>query len=197
VGLIDKLVGVGKSLIDGVADGVDRFVQTADEKTAARAAAEAAKREYELQIGAVVAEYEKGVEETVRSEIAARRDVMLAEIQQGDNFTKRARPTVIYSGLVVIVLGEILGLRYIVLQHLVGGTEAVFQQILDASNQILSDFLWVWAGVVGVYTIGRSAEKRGAMSKWVSRITGNETPAPPKSLEDQLAGSVRARLRGV
>ena len=42
------------------------------------------------------------IEQTIRAELGAKARALVAELAQGDNYTKRARPTVVYAGLIFI-----------------------------------------------------------------------------------------------
>lgn len=91
----------------------------------------------------------------------ARRDVIVAELNQGDNYTKRARPTIVYGGLV-----------FIGLVHVVFPMVAAFTNITTPDLALPPEFWWTWGGVTGVYSLGRSAEKRGVKNKLVGAVTG-------------------------
>jgi len=94
--------------------------------------------------------------------VDAQKSIMVAEMQQADNYTKRARPTLVYAGLF-----------FIFLVHVALPMIAFFSP--DTSGPELSlpqEFWWAWSGVCGVWVIGRSAEKRGASNKLVNLITG-------------------------
>ena len=93
--------------------------------------------------------------------IEAQRAIMVAEMQQGDTYTKRARPTVVYAGLF-----------FIFLVHVAFPMISWFtkQQMPDLS--LPDQFWWAWSGVVAVWFIGRSAERRGAAGRIVKAITG-------------------------
>ena len=78
-------------LIKGVASIVDQF-HTSDEE----------KAELQLKAKAMVLQHIEQAEESLRIELQARERIMVAEMQSGDNFTKRARPTLVYAGLAMI-----------------------------------------------------------------------------------------------
>ena len=87
---------------------------------------------------------------------------MVAELDQGDNYTKRARPTIAYAGLAFILLDHVL-LPYI---SFFSGRE-----VPDIT--LPADFWYVWGAVCSVWAIGRTMEKRGSMSKVTKMITGS------------------------
>lgn len=100
----------------------------------------------------------------------AQRDVIVAELQQDDKYTKRARPTIAYSGIAVLILNHII-LPW-----------AAFFSGTDASGlpsvELPAEFWWGWTGVVGVWAIGRSVEKKAKIQgegpgKYTRMITGS------------------------
>jgi hypothetical protein len=97
-------------------------------------------------------------------------DVIKAELQQGDNFTKRARPMVVYAGLLFIFLNYVF---IPTLCHLAGqplGNGGVLE--------LPSDFWLAWGGIVATWSIGRSFEKTGASNRVTQLITASKAPAP-------------------
>jgi hypothetical protein len=95
--------------------------------------------------------------------IAAQRDIMVAEMQQLDNYTKRARPTIVYAGLFFIFMVHV-----------------AFPLLTWYTKQVLptlalpEEFWWTWGGVCGVWIIGRTMEKKGLGGAVVSAITGTK-----------------------
>lgn len=120
----------------------------------------------------IVAEKDAMVEQTLVSEIENKTKVMVAEIQSGDKYTSRARPTVVYAGIVMFVLAYIVlpFLAWLILLLAPAGTPAL-------ALTIPPDFMFAWAGVVGVYSFGRTMEKRGNGSAATQIITGQKTPS--------------------
>jgi len=116
---------------------------------------EADKAQAQLGIQGLLTERDNTVDKS-------RRDIIVAELNQGDNYTKRARPTIIYAGLVFI------GLVHVVFPILKG-----LLQINTPELTLPSQFWWSWSGVSGIYALGRSAEKRGVKNKLVGMITGS------------------------
>ncbi|MBN2060716.1 MAG: holin family protein [Deltaproteobacteria bacterium] len=93
--------------------------------------------------------------------IEAQRSIIVSEMSQGDSFTKRARPTIVYAGLAFIFLVHV---AFPIIAYINGQ---------DLPQLSLPDqFWWAWTGVCGVWIIGRSAEKKGIENKVVSMITG-------------------------
>ncbi len=106
----------------------------------------------------------KLVEERENSIVAAKKDIIVAEMQQGDAFTKRARPMIVYSGLFFIFLVHV-ALPFI----------AFFSHREMPSLVLPEQFWWAWGGVCSIWVIGRSAEKAkvgGQIGKIAGLITG-------------------------
>jgi hypothetical protein len=94
------------------------------------------------------------VEMTYRQEVDAKAAVMVAELQQDDNYTKRARPTLLYSGLVAALLeGALKAYAFF------GGLP---EGMVPPASFFPAAFWASWAGVAGLYSIGRTVEKRAA-----------------------------------
>lgn len=115
---------------------------------------DAEKAQAELQLQEMLQERENAV-------IEAQQSIIVAEMQQADNYTKRARPTLVYAGLF-----------FIFLVHVCFPLIAYFTKEQLPGLSLPEEFWWAWSGVCGIWVIGRSAEKRGAAGKVVSMITG-------------------------
>ena len=101
---------------------------------------------------------QEAVETTVQARYAAVAGIIRAEMEHGDNFTKRARPSLVYSGLGMFIV-QMLGSPWV-------------------EFQIPEQFIFTWGGVCGVWVLGRSAERvksEGAVGKLASLATGNST----------------------
>jgi len=94
--------------------------------------------------------------------IDAQKSIIVSEMQQADNYTKRARPTLVYAGLF-----------FIFLVHVALPMIAFFSNKIMPDLTLPEEFWWAWTGVCGVWVLGRSAEKRGASNKLVNLITGS------------------------
>lgn len=116
---------------------------------------DAEKAQAELGLQQMLQERETGL-------IDATKSVIVAEMQQGDSYTKRARPTIVYSGLV-----------FIFLVHVVLPSIAFFKGTSMPTLSLPEQFWWAWGGVCSVWIIGRSAERRGTTGKLVNMITGS------------------------
>ena len=95
---ISKILGGGaKELFGGVDKLIGRFKASPEEKQA-----------FKLEFEKLVQQRDSEIEDTIRAELGAKERVLVAELQQGDNYTKRARPTVVYAGLGFIFINYCL-----------------------------------------------------------------------------------------
>ena len=149
--LSDVFSGTIGGLVDSIGKLADRFITTPDEKKA-----------FELELQKLVEAKQQDAELTLRSEIESRERVLVAELSQEDKMTKRARPSVVYAGLFYIFLNYCL---FPIVAYSTGHPPIELP---------LPDAFWVgWSGIVMMWTIGRTMEKRGdAMSKPTQIITG-------------------------
>lgn len=108
---------------------------------------------------ALAVEIDKHEESTVN----AQRDIIVAEMNQQDKYTKRARPTIVYAGLLFIFLVHVFFPFY---TYWTKETVPVLA---------LPDAFWyTWGGVCGVWILGRSYEKaNGVADLTTGLITGN------------------------
>jgi hypothetical protein len=93
--------------------------------------------------------------------VESQKSIMVSEMQQGDAYTKRARPTLVYAGL-----------AFICLVYVLFPIAAFFTGRPMPQLSLPGEFWAAWGGVCSVWVIGRSAEKRGAANKIVNMITG-------------------------
>jgi hypothetical protein len=154
--------GVG-TLVEQVGGVVDKFHMSGEEK-----------QRFKLELEALLQKRDSEIEETIRTELQAKERVLVAELTQGDSYTKRARPTIVYAGLAFIFLNYCL---IPAIQSLAGVTVEPFE---------LPNAFWAgWSGIVATWSIGRSAEKRGARNRLTSIITGSGTS---RLLDDEAQG---------
>jgi len=131
-----------------------------------------ATEEEKLQIVAQLAPMIEARDLTI---VEAQKSIIVAEMQQGDNYTKRARPTVVYAGL-----------AFIALVHVVVPVTVAFVSAFSTSPEPVAvltnlktltlpeEFWWAWTSVCGIWAVGRSMEKRGVSNKLVEMLTGNK-----------------------
>ena len=99
----------------------------------------------------------------------AQKEIIVAELNQSDNYTKRARPTIVYMGLAFIAM------VYVIFPMFQWGWIFYTGKQLPLGLPSLTlppEFWWAWAGVCGIYSIGRTMEKNG--EGFSSLIPGNK-----------------------
>lgn len=118
------------------------------------------KKELKLEIERMLHVRDMALMENLNAELGAKERILVAELQQGDSYTKRARPTVIYVGLIAMIL----------------------QGLNAVAFTLPTEFWYAWSALVGTYAIGRSAEKVKANGNGLTRlITGS--PEVPTMLK--------------
>ena len=94
-----------------------------------------------------------------------------------EKYTKRARPTVVYGGMLLIFLNWLVevGLKYTATLQFNTLTDSQLEQLTTLTQiNLPPEFYITWASITSVYAVGRSVEKRGVSNKVVSAITGNK-----------------------
>lgn len=179
-GFSEFLLGGAGSLVDQVGKVVDEFHLSAEEK-----------QQLNIQMQELVIKREQMLQESIQAEMSSKERVLVAEISQGDTYTKRARPTVVYAGLIFILLNYTIVPGIALLSG--RGSEKCETSLVNGQNiqtcrsghlELPEEFWWAWAGIVGTWSIGRSAEKIGTRNKLTSLITGSSGPA----VEDGAVG---------
>ena len=118
----------------------------------------------ETEKKALQAQLANAIEERDINRDRVKAEVMKAELSQGDTYTKRARPTVVY-----------LGLLFIFLVHVAFPIAAFFSgKPMPAALSLPTEFWYTWGGVCSVWMIGRTMERQGAASGVIQAITGNK-----------------------
>lgn len=117
---------------------------------------EAEKSAAQVRLQAILQERENAL-------IEAQKSVMVAEMGQGDTYTKRARPTIVYAGLLFIFLVHV---AFPIITYISG------RALPELS--LPTEFWWSYTGVCGVWIMGRSMEKNGANNKIVNMVTGSK-----------------------
>ncbi len=151
---LNKLLGSeASSIVESVSNVVDEFTLSKEEK-----------QEFKLKMQEKLLEFDRLAAESYQQEVSARADIIKAEMAQGDNFTKRARPAIIYVGLLFIFIVNVA-------IPIVG---FFTQNVEDLTKiQLPEEFWWAWGTVVGVYGAGRSIEKFGYANKITQMATGS------------------------
>ena len=138
-------------VVNGVGSVVDEFHLSGEEKL-----------KFKLEMESLLPKRDSEIEQTLRSELQAKQEILVAELTQGDNYTKRARPTVVYAGLGFIVLNycivPIFGL--------------LFKGVSFPALDLPPEFWYGWSGIVATWSVGRSYEKRNRSTTASKLITG-------------------------
>jgi len=148
----DIFAGGASGIIDGVGDVVDRFVTTGDEKNAMK-----------LEVEKIVTARMAMANSQAETEMNAKSRIIEAELNQSDKFTKRARPTVVYMGLL-----------FILYNYCVVPTVQQFTGIPVTPFTLPTEFWYGWSGIVATWSVGRTMEKRGIKNKATMAITGTK-----------------------
>jgi hypothetical protein len=105
-------------------------------------------------------ELQRMIEERENTVVKAKTDIMVAELNQDDRYTKRGRPTILYGGLLFIGLNHVLFPMIAWVMNFTAEHRAPELPNLSLPEE----FWWAWAGVCSIYVLGRSAEKMGGES---------------------------------
>ena len=150
-------------LVQQVGDVADKFHLSGEEK-----------QKFKLEMESLLQKRDSEIQESLRSELQAKERIMVAELTQGDSYTKRARPTVVYAGLVFIAFNYVI---VPIISDLFGTRMPAFE--------LPEEFWYGWSGIVATWSVGRSFEKSGASSRVSRAVTGNK--ASSRLLDDQEA----------
>lgn len=135
---------------------IAEFARTIVDKFFPPSMSSAEKAEYQLKLQAMIEQREISL-------IEAQKSIMVSEMDQGDNYTKRARPSLVYAGLV-----------FIFMVHVIFPMVTFFTREQIPALSLPAEFWWAWTGVVGVWVIGRSMEKGGSSGGVLDVITGKK-----------------------
>jgi len=155
------LSALSGGLLSGAADIIGKFVGDPDKAA-----------EINLELEKLVHTRTTEEEKTLRTTMRARERVMVAELNQSDNYTKRARPTTVYFGLIVIAFNYCL-VPLIML----------FKDMDIQPFMLPTEFWMAWGGVVATWSIGRSVEKFGIHNNATTMITGNKPKVNAKKAD--------------
>jgi len=123
-----------------------------------------------LQAQQLVEKKFEELQNTIRTTIAERADIIKAELASGDNYTRRARPTIAYAGLLYIGINQVLFPIAARIMSLFVNDPNKIKMLTAALPALPTSFWTAWAGVVGSWVIGRTFEKTKVNIK-----TGNDT----------------------
>ena len=140
--------------VESVSSVVDKFTLSKEEKL-----------QFKAEMQSRLMQIESQLEETYQKELETRSDIIKSEMAQGDKFTKRARPSIIYTGLLFIFIVHVVVPVFALIS---GNPIPEAEQI-----KLPAEFWWAWGTVVSVYGAGRSAEKMGITNKITQLATGS------------------------
>ncbi len=156
VGTIGNLLGFSlEKTVKGVADLAGRFITTDKDRHA-----------FSLEMRRILSKEKGELESSLRAEMNAKKDIIVAELQQGDKVTKWARPSIVYMGLL-----------FIMLDHVIFPWMAVFSQMPVPNIHLPTDFWVAWGGICATWSIGRSSERIGINNAMTRIITGSKKPS--------------------
>jgi len=93
--------------------------------------------------------------------VNATQEIIVAEMNQGDSYTKRARPTLVYAGLL-----------FIFLVHVGFPISAFYSGEATPALTLPEEFWWAWGSVVGIWSLGRTFERKGIGGRVTEAIAG-------------------------
>lgn len=158
---IAKLFSAGTGdFISTVGSVADKFITTQEDKM-----------RFMVEFEQVLQRRDSEIEQTLRAEMTAKAQIIVAEMASGDNYTKRARPTVVYFGLWAIFFNYM----FIPLVQMVSGMQV-------AAFDLPTEFWLAWGGIVGTWSLGRSAEKMGKANRGTEMLTGSSNSGIMKTL---------------
>jgi hypothetical protein len=120
------------------------------------------KKELKLELEKLISAENDRIHNEVTAELGAKERVLVAELAQGDAFTKRARPMVVYTGLAVLVLNHVV---------LPWSNHFFTTNELPTIN-IPIEFWIGWSGIVATWSIGRDAVRKGIKNKFTQIASG-------------------------
>ena len=135
-------------ILDGISKIVDQFHLSPEEK-----------EKLELQTQQLLQEKFTEMENTLRATIEARADIIKAELASGDNYTRRARPTVAYAGLAYIGINKVIFPILARILMIFLSDPSKIKMLTVPLPDLPTAFWTAWAGVVGSWVIGRTIEK--------------------------------------
>lgn len=147
------------NIFGSIGDVADRIIGKFKMDPGKKAELETALKKEELAI-------QSKVEDHITAEISSRKDIIVAEMNQGDKYTKRARPTMIYAGLFFILFNYVLP------------TVMVYFGRPAPDPIQLPDMFWqAWGVVVSVWSVGRTTERLGVNNPIIRKITRSKDPS--------------------
>lgn len=164
--------GIGTAIAQTIAslgETADRFIPTEEDRN-----------RFKLEASQQLMQAQRQEDEARMAELEATTRIIEAELDQDDHYSKRARPTIVYAGLLFIFL------VYVVMPYAV----AYWDVAEPPQVELPAEFWWSWGTVVSVYGLGKSAERLGKAGKATEWITGNRKAPKARKLREQLIGPI-------
>lgn len=161
MGLVSFFAKPFQGIVKGATELVDELHVSGEEK-----------QDFALKMQKVIDKSQVAAEKSLQAALKAHVDIVEAELKQDDLFTKRMRPTIGYAGIgaAVVLPVFIWGVKVVA-----WATGADLSGFPDNPLAGIPDIFWTaWAGVTGIYAMGRSMEKRGVQNKIVDYVTGSK-----------------------
>ena len=158
--MLDRIVGgVGSLLKNGlgsdIKNAIDELHLSPEEKMA-----------HELKIMDRVNARAAQVASEVMAQFESVTRIIEAEMKSGDNYTRRARPSMVYWGMFLLSANHFYNMWM--------NTTRIDWAYLEVPDTVTT----AWSGVVGVWVVGRTVEKARAGS----------LPKPAQSIADRVMG---------
>jgi len=150
IALASQLIGKSKSnLLDSVSRMLDDTITSKEELgeiqvklATVKAESDKHDKEIAVELGKQEIELKKIETEAATRDNELKADIITTEIKSDDAFVRRARPSIVYLGIVVGLL-EVFGIRYLVIKLAFQGTPE-FAQVLESSNATVELLFEAW-----------------------------------------------------
>ena len=97
------------------------------------------------------------MEDRENTVVNAKAAIITAELNQDDKITKRARPSILYGGLLVILVNHVL---FPIAAWIIDAF--IVAELPPLPNLTMPPQFWLaWGGVCSIYVLGRTREKTG------------------------------------
>lgn len=147
--MLDKIMSLFTGgVVDTIRDTVDDFHLSGEEKA-----------ELNLRLQKVISDRAAAASEQLMARFNMVLQVIKSDNASGDNFTKRARPSVVYTGLAVIIWNYAMMPTLVFIGSLFSSAEVppVWTPI-----DMPTAFWAAWGGICATWSVGRSMEKSAA-----------------------------------